>query len=71
MADGTKEKSAPHSKDTDPYCGFKNDKYRFRALVVREVCNVGRWAGLVAIAYIYGPSINLPAWAAFFSKAGP
>ncbi len=70
MVDGTK-KSEPHTKVTDPYCSFKNDKYRFRALVVREVCNVGRWAGLVAIVYIYGPAINLPAWAAFFSKSGP
>lgn len=70
MADD-KKKSEPLSKATDPYCGFKNDKYRFRALVVREVCYVGRWFGLVALVYISGPAVkNLPALVAIFSKLG-
>lgn len=57
--DDHKKKSGPSAKPDNPYNGFRNDKYRLAALVVREVCVVGRYALLVAASY-YGAPIASP-----------
>ena len=65
--DGEKRKSGLLVKRDDPYCGFRNDRYRFLALVVREVCGVGRYVLLLAAAY-WGVPVASPMFAAFISK---
>jgi hypothetical protein len=66
--DGDKKKSEPLGKRDDPYCGFRNDKYRFMALVVREVCGVGRYVILLVAAYYYGAPVASPMFAALLAK---
>ncbi|PKO28227.1 MAG: hypothetical protein CVU36_16845 [Betaproteobacteria bacterium HGW-Betaproteobacteria-9] len=66
--DGDKKKSEPPIKPDDPYCGFRNDKYRFRALVVREICGVGRYVFLLVAAYFFGAPVASPMVAALLAK---
>lgn len=58
--DGDKKKSLLPGKRDDPYCGFRTDKYRFRALVVREVCGVGRYVSILVAAYFFGAPVASP-----------
>ncbi|MBK6868016.1 MAG: hypothetical protein IPG98_08885 [Burkholderiales bacterium] len=62
-----KKKSGPPAKPDNPYSGFRNDRYRFFALVVREVCGVGRYALLVVASY-YGAPIASPVVASLLAK---
>lgn len=66
--DGEKKKSGQLSKRDDPYCGFRNDRYRFMALVVREVCGVGRYVILLATAYFWGAPAASPMFSALIAK---
>ena len=66
--DGHKKKSEPSDKRDDPYCGFRNDKYRFMALVVREICGVGRYIIFLVAAYYCGAPVASPMFAALLAK---
>ena len=66
--DGHEKKSESSDKRDDPYCGFRNDKYRFRALVVREICGVGRYVILLVAACYCGAPIASPMLAALLAK---
>lgn len=55
----SQNKSGPPAKLDDPYCGFRNDRYRLLALIFREACGVGRYA-LLLVALHYGVPMASP-----------
>jgi hypothetical protein len=49
------------SNNDDPYCRFKNDSERRRALRVREICRFGCYTSLaaaIAICAIWGAPVS-------------
>ena len=45
---------------SNPYCGFADDRYRFWALSIQNICKVLIYLGIAAIAGYFGVPVLLP-----------